>query len=192
MRRAEYNSTYFREGVLRYRQKGEEHESISVFTTSDGTLIGIFQGSKGDNPELDFIVKFLSPGRKQRLRTPKNIHWVVDLLIRGNSNRNEAAALVDSLIDCYERSQPFSSVHARAQYAPEEARKIANQFAHLKDEGLLPVDFVSMVIELFSICEKASPREKKMFRELLRTMKCYFEGTKDYYQVLNASAPGFR
>ena len=191
MKGAAYNSTYYRGGVLRYRHKGEEHKSISVFETSDGTLIGIFQGSKGDNPELDFIVKFLSPGSKQRMRTPKNVHWVVDLLIRGNRNRNEAAALVDALIDCYERAEPFVSVEARAEYAPEEARKIAKQFAHLQDEGLLPVDFVSMVIELFSICEKASPREKKMFRELLGTVKSYFEGKKDYYQVLNASAPGF-
>lgn len=188
---AEYNATYFRDGLLRYRRKGEEHKSISVFATSDGTLIGLFQGSKGDNPELDFIVKFLSPGSKQRLRTPKNVHWVVDLLIRGNRDRDEAAALVDALIDCYERAEPFVSIEARARYAPEEARKIAKRFAHLRDEGLLPVDFVSMVIELFAICEKASPRKKKMFRELLGTVKSYFEGKKDYYQVLNATAPGF-
>jgi hypothetical protein len=187
-----YNRTYFRDGILTYRKDGKEHESISVFTTSDGTLIGIFQGTKGDNPDLDFIVKFLAPGRKQRLRTPKNVHWVVDLLIRGNSDRDQAAALVDALIQCYEKAEPFATIEERAGYAPEEARRIAEKFAHLKDDGLLPVEFVSMVIELFSICEKASPREKKMFRELLGTVKGYFEGTKDYYQVLNASAPGFR
>jgi hypothetical protein len=187
-----YNPTYYRDGVLSYRSDGKNHESISVFTTSDGTLIGIFQGEKGDNPDLDFIVKFLSPGRRHRLRTPKNVHWVVDLLIRGNRDRKEAAALVDALINCYENAEPFGTEAARAGYAPEEARKIAQKFSHLKDDGLLPVEFVSMVIELFSVCEKASPREKKMFRELLGTVKGYFEGTKDYYQVLNASVPGFR
>jgi DNA modification methylase len=72
-----YNSSYLREGKLWYR--GEP--SISVFTVSDGTLLGVFQGERGDNPELDFVLRFLSPGARSRLRTPKNVHWVVDLLI---------------------------------------------------------------------------------------------------------------
>lgn len=188
----DYNSTYYSNGKLAYRKDGTHHQSISVFNTSDGTLVGLFQGTKGDDPELDFIVKFLSSGKKQRLRAPKNVHWVVDLLIRGNSNRTEASALVDALIACYEKSEPFPSSEARANYVPKEAQLIAQRFSHLHHDGLLAVDFVVIVVELFSICEKASPRDIKMFRELLDTLKCYFEGSKDYYQVLNATTPGFR
>lgn len=184
---AEYNSTYFRDGKLWYR--GEP--SITVFTMSDGTLLGIFQGDRGDNPELDFVLRFLSSGARSRLRTPKNIHWVVDLLIRGKHKHDEAKALVEALIDCYENSKRFTSVRARSNFVPQAAQRIARKFAHLDEEGLMPVDFVAHLVELFSICEKASPRDRKMFRDLLDILRRYFEGTKDYYQVLNATAPGY-
>jgi hypothetical protein len=127
-----YNSTYFRDEQLWYR----EEPSISVYTMSDDTLLGVFQGNRGDNPELDFVLRFLSPGDRARLRTPKNVHWVVDLLIRGKHKHDEAKALVDALIGCYEHSKPFTSKRARLNFVPAEAQKIAKRFAHLDEDGL--------------------------------------------------------
>jgi hypothetical protein len=191
--RQDYNSTYFDVSgdVLRYRSKGKLHESFQVFHLSDGTLIGLFQGERGDRPDLDFVVKFLSPGPRKRLRTPKNLHWVVDILMIGQSDRRGGLALTEALLECYEGAKAFTNVKQRNKFQPEMSREIGRKFSRLDDEGAVSVEFVALIVELFSICEKASPRNKEMFYDLLLTLRGYFKGQKDYYQVLNATSAGF-
>lgn len=190
----EYNSTYYdpTRNILKFKNEGKVHESINVFPMPDGTLIGIFQGEKGDNPKLDFVVKFLVPGKKTQLRTPKNVHWVVDILMIGRKSPKGAAALVDDLLACYADAEAFADEDERAAFSPQKAREIAAKFNYLNRDASIPVDFVTHVVELFSICEKASPRDNKMFEKLLSTLKEHYAGTKDYYQVLSATPAGYR
>src|SRR5688572_21081235 len=75
-----YNRKCFN-GTCLYDSRSRSN-SIFHYTLSDGTLIGIFQGGRGERPDLDFIVKYLSPRPKARLRTPSHTHWVVDLIIK--------------------------------------------------------------------------------------------------------------
>ena len=66
---------------LSYKIKnGPRVESINEFILSDGTIVAMFQGFRGENPDLDFIVKYKEPNK--RLRTPSHTHWIVDLVIR--------------------------------------------------------------------------------------------------------------
>jgi len=58
--------------------------AFKEFLSKDGTVIGVFQGSYGDNPDLDIIVKYKEKGK--RVRTPKHIHWAIDLLIKKEHN----------------------------------------------------------------------------------------------------------
>ena len=179
----EYSPTLYHDGKLWYA--GEP--SFRVFPMPDGTLIGIFQGNRGDNPHLDFVVRFLPPGRRKRIRTPRNIHWVVDILLNGKNKPEEALKLTKALLRCYENSTAFCSRGERNVFVPRRARRLASQFKHLDSDGGVPVAFVTHIVELFSICEKASPRDNKMFKDVLLKLKAYFEGTKDYYQVLSGA-----
>lgn len=188
-----YNSTYFDSArdVLHYHKGGELHKSLQVFHLADGTLLGMFQGNRGDRPDLDFVIKFLTPGPCKKLRTPKNLHWVVDILMIGKADPAGALKLTRSLLECYQGAQAFKSARARNAFQPEKAQKIAQEFQHLDKKGAVSVAFVTHIVELFSICEKASPRDTKMFENLLLVLVDYFDGRKDYYQVLNATTPGY-
>jgi len=46
----------------------------------DGNVLAIYQGSRGGNPDLDFIVKYKKTNSK--LRAPSHTHWIVDLIIK--------------------------------------------------------------------------------------------------------------
>ncbi len=68
--------------ILTYKIKnGPRVESLNQVKLSDGTIVAIFQGFRGENPDLDFIVKYKDPN--QRLRTPTHNRWIVDLVIKG-------------------------------------------------------------------------------------------------------------
>ena len=56
------------------------HQPLKYWSLDDGNVIAIYQGNRGKHPELDFVVKYLSPGK--RLRAPSHTHWIVDLLVK--------------------------------------------------------------------------------------------------------------
>ena len=46
----------------------------------NGVTIGVFAGNRGYNPDHDILIKYKEDGK--RVRTPKHIHWVIDVLIK--------------------------------------------------------------------------------------------------------------
>jgi hypothetical protein len=71
---------------LFYTKKGITYTPIKYWKTDNITEIAIYQGSRGENPHLDFIVKYKEEGK--RLRTPSHTHWIVDLLMKGEKNKS--------------------------------------------------------------------------------------------------------
>jgi hypothetical protein len=170
---------------LIFNKKGERHEPIKYWTMSDNTLIAMYQGQRGSNPELDFVVKYLSPNK--RLRTPSHTHWIVDLIIKANLNNINTLNFVDEWLSKYEIISPFNSIEERANYELQYVDYFVEEYQiSLNNIGIYKVDFLSTLIELFIKCEKQSPNAF-MFKGLLTLMKEYCEGKKDFYQVVGYS-----
>ena len=55
-----YNPKYIVNGQM-WQYRGPKGPAIHTFFTADGTAIGMFQGSRGVRPDLDFKVKILLP-----------------------------------------------------------------------------------------------------------------------------------
>ena len=53
-----YNPKYIVNGQM-WQYRGPKGPAIHTFFTADGTAIGMFQGSRGVRPDLDFKVKIL-------------------------------------------------------------------------------------------------------------------------------------
>jgi len=184
-----YNPTYYRSGQI-YDSKNKKL-SFKHFTLKDGYKVGMFQGDRGDRPDLDFIIKFLPPIQNGRTRTPKNIHWVVDLLLKNEHYNNEISEVISFYCDFYESAIPFSTVEERNNYIPITFVEISGRYPNLVHEGTYSLEYICLLIELFTLCEKQSPRDNKMFKTLLHTLLDYSEGRKDFYQVINASSSGY-
>ena len=156
---------------MRFKKDGEEHQSIKEIELRDGTIIGVFEGTRGANPDHDIIIKYQENGK--RVRTPKHIHWVIDLLIKKEHNRKLTLKFMKYLRDMYGRVEAFKSKRDRAKCELKETTdKKLKPFEKLNKYGEYKVDFIGHLIELMIKMEKNTPPEKpaRVFRELMDAM----------------------
>ena len=169
---------------LNYNKLGESHTPLTYWQTDEKTTIAIYQGVRGENPELDFIVKYKEEGK--RLRTPSHTHWIVDFLVKAEHNKELVLSYIENLILIYDNSTPFSTVEERDTYELRHNYVMDLRYNELNGCGYYTISTLTTFIELFSICEKQTTGAF-MFRGLLELMKEYCEGKKDFYQIVSYS-----
>ena len=169
---------------LTFNKKGETHLPIKHWKTDVVTEVAIYQGNRGQNPDLDFIVKYKEEGK--RLRTPSHTHWIVDLLVKGSANKTLLLSYVNDLIEIYDNSCKFTSSDERKKYQLKFPSKMADKHSQLQGYGYYSIETLTTFVELFSKCEKQSDGAF-MFRGLLTLVKEYCEGKKDFYQIVGLS-----
>lgn len=169
---------------LTYNKKGEVHKPLLYWQTDDKTTIAIYQGVRGENPELDFILKYKEEGK--RLRTPSHTHWIVDLLVKAEHDKELLLSYINNLILIYENATPFNSVEERNTYELRHNYVMDLRYNELNGRGYYSISTLTAFIELFSICEKQTTGAF-MFKGLLEMVKEYCEGKKDFYQIVGYS-----
>ena len=169
---------------LTYNKKGKVHTFLQYWQTDNKTTIAIYQGDRGENPDLDFIVKYKEEGK--RLRTPSHTHWIVDLLVKCEFNKVIVLSYVNDLIEMYDNTVPVSSVEDRDTYELRHNIIANDKYNVLNQHGYYTISTLTAFIELFSMCEKQTTGAF-MFRGLLTLVKEYCEGKKDFYQIVGYS-----
>jgi hypothetical protein len=158
--------------------------SFKEFRLKNGFIIGVFQGDRGKNPDLDIIVRY----RKGigNVRTPQHIHWAIDLLIKREHNRQLVEDFVRYLMGLWDKVKPFAS---KEEQQTCELRFTGagelGKFEELDQYGEYPVEFIVHLIELLMIQEKNSDKAF-MFKGVLEAI---LKG-KDIFTIV--SAAGFR
>ena len=169
---------------LNYTKKGVTHSPLTYWQTDEKTTIAIYQGVRGENPELDFIVKYKEEGK--RLRTPSHTHWIVDLLVKAEHDKELLLSYVNNLILIYENATQFNLVEERDSYELRHNDVMSLRYNELNGCGYYSISTLTAFIELFSICEKQTTGAF-MFKGLLEMVKEYCEGKKDFYQIVGYS-----
>lgn len=146
--------------------KGTKGKAFKEFKLSNGTVIGVFQGSKGEKPDLDIIIKYQEKGK--RVRTPKHIHWVIDILIKKEHNRELTLEFVKYLRDMWERIEPFRCKNEQQKCELRETtHQKLRRFEELNKYGEYPVEFIGHLIELMMIMEKTGLERAYVFKNLM-------------------------
>ena len=102
-------------------------------------LLSLFiKGFVVKNPELDFIVKYKEPTK--RLRTPSHTHWIVDLVIKGEINKERTLSFVNSLIIVYDNIERFTTTDERDNYKLRYTQGLVEEYSELDDIGALPIE----------------------------------------------------
>jgi hypothetical protein len=157
---------------MEYKPRNNSRKvSIKEIKLHDGTIIGIFEGNRGANPDHDILIKYQEEGK--RLRTPKHIHWVIDLLIKKEHNRDLTLKFMRYLREMYDRVDPFHSKEDRAKCELKETTdEKLKSFEELNNYGEYKVDFIGHLIELMIKMEKNTPPDKpaRVFKELMDAM----------------------
>ena len=177
-----YNENYYKDGKM--LQLRPQAEAIHTYKTGDGTLIAIFQGKRGDNPELDFRVKYLNDDPNAKPVQLPHVDWVVDLLIKAQKYPDEVKGLLDYFIDFYDDCKPFSSIEERAAYTPKSLDVIEKKYAHVNVPGTFSMGGMAIILELFCICEKQTAGAHQ-FKLQLQMTRGYMDGKINYRNLLN-------
>src|SRR3989344_5017742 len=151
---------------LRDGKSGRAHSIKEI--RLKGVTIGVFAGSRGHNPDHDILIKYKENGK--RIRTPKHIHWVIDVLIKKEHNRELTLRFLRYLRDMYDKVNGFESKEDRekcelTETTPEKLK----EFEELNDYGEYSVEFVGHLIELMIKMEKNTSPDNpaRVFKELM-------------------------
>ena len=147
-------------------KKGGRAKSFKNYSLTNGTIIGIFQGSRGEKPELDIVIKYQE--KNHRVRTPKHIHWVIDLLLKKENNKLLTLEFVKYLSDMWDKIEPFKTKeeqqNCQLNQTTSDKLKI---FEELNSYGEYPVEFIGHLIELMMIMEKTGLSTAHVFKDLM-------------------------
>ena len=171
---------------MSFNKGGKLHEPLKVFIPDDKTIVGVYQGSLS---KYDILIKYRQKdkdGRWSNIRTPKHIHWAVDLLIKMHSDRDKIKGFLEFLIDIWNQTSPIKN--------NEERRKILNieslldkhkdkikEYKEISNLGEYRIEFLILLAKLLMIQEKTNMRDAYMFKQLLEALK---EG-KDIFKIVS-------
>jgi hypothetical protein len=169
---------------LHFNKKGINHQPIKYWKTDNVTEVAIYQGERGENPDLDFIVKYKEENK--RLRAPSHTHWITDMLVKAESNKPALLNYINDMIEFYDNTEPFKTIEDRNNYQLKQLSIMTNKHRILEGYGYYSIGTLTTFIELFTKCEKQTTGAF-MFRGLLTLIKEYCEGKKDFYQIVGFS-----
>jgi hypothetical protein len=184
-----YNPNYYKDDELWTMRP--KLKAINVYTTIEGIKIGMFQGSRGQFPDIDFVLKILKPGIEEKLIPPPHSFWVVDLMMKTLDHREEVVEIIEYYLKYYESLAPFNSPVERENYKLETVEYMTKRYAYINHESTLSMSYIAIIIELFCKNEKRNSGAY-MFLELLKVLLSYAKKESDYMSVILASQPGFR
>ena len=163
----------------------KRHFSFKEFELRDGTKIGVFQGNRGENKELDIIVKYQE--KNKRVRTPRHLHWAIDLLIKKEHSKELTKKFVKYLLDMWEEVEPFKTKEdqqkCKLKFTTPE--KLA-QFEELNKYGEYSIEFIGHILELIMIQEKTGCLKAHMFKGVLEAIY----NDKDIFSIVSSAGYG--
>lgn len=162
--------------------KGQD--PIKVFQVNDSILMAIYRGKLS---KFDILIKYrqkLKNDKWSLIRTPKHIHWTVDILIKMQVHQQLTREFLDFFIDIWEKTKPLTSEKEQHSIDLESLLKMSNseikQFNELSKVGEYSVRFLILLAKLLMLQEKTNRHDAYMFKRVLDGLK---EG-EDLFRVL--------
>ena len=150
-------------------------EPLCVIPINGTYILGIYKGALSD---FDILLKYRQKedGKWSRIRTPKHIHWAVDMLIKHYSEPHETDLLLDSLLKQWEQTVPLESKEDQEHMlSPErllaDVNDEAEKYNKLADKGEYSVKFLILIAKLLMVQEKTNRHDAYMFKNLLEKLK---------------------
>ena len=161
---------------------------LAEFPVNGTFYVAIYQGSLSP---YDVLIKYrqFENGKWSHIRTPKHIHWAVDILIKQHMENNATERLIDSLIDLWDNTiQPIRSEEERARILDPatllaEVDAEATNYEELAGKGEYSVKFLLLLARLLMVQEKTNLEAAFMFRNLLEQLREH----KDIFKIVSTA-----
>lgn len=160
---------------------------VPLFVTSvNGKfIIAVYQGTFSEH---DILIGYRQKKEKgwSRIRTPKHIHWTVDMLIKMHEDPQKTREFINFLIDMWKKTNPIRTHEEKREILKIENLILMNEkeiksYDLLGKEGGYSIKFLLLLARLLMIQEKTNLETAFMFENLLKALK--EEG--DIYKIIS-------
>jgi len=166
---------------------GKRLPLLTQFPVNDHFQIGVYQGTIS---KFDMIVRYkqLIDNKWTRARTPKHIHWAVDILIKQHEDPEATNRFLDFLLTHWNTVSPLLSEAERnkaldTETLLEQVNKEALNYPELAEKGEYSIKFLILLAKLLMLQEKTNYPDAYMFKALLEQLKAH----KDIYQIVSTA-----
>lgn len=137
----------------------------------DGKItLSIFPGSLSSK---DILIKYKDQCGTNRFRTPKHIHWAIDLLIKREHNEELTKELLLVFKAHWNKITPLKKQDYKTiinSLSLSTDLELIEKYSVLNSYGYYKVDFIINLIELLMIQEKTNYKEAYMFKNVINEL----------------------
>ena len=161
-------------------------QAIIEFVFTD-YIIYVFQGTLS---QFDIVIKYKKDGT--RIRTPKHIHWVVDILMKMQGNEALAKRYIRAIQNCWNACVPLTNndyATLKALIENGENDIDIEQYFALNAFGEYDVEFLYVLMELLAVQEKTNRADAYMFGKIIEEL---LEADRDIFKIISTAGFGGR
>jgi len=167
--------------------KSKSKEPLFSMQVNSKYIIAIYQGTLS---KYDILIKYrqFENGQWSRIRTPKHIHWTVDMLIKLYQDEATTLKFLSKLQDMWNESKPittqeeFDNIDIEKLY--KEFEGDINGFKTLNSKGEYSVGFLILLAKLLMVQEKTNRSDAYMFGNILEKLK---SGNKELFSLISTA-----
>ncbi len=161
-------------------------KAIIEFVFTD-YIIYVFQGNLS---QFDIVIKYKKDGK--RIRTPKHIHWVVDILMKMQGNEELAKKYLLAIQNCWNTCVPlsnndFETLKGLIENGEKDIE--IEQYFDLNAFGEYDVEFLYVLMELLAVQEKTNRADAYMFGKIIEEL---LEADRDIFKIISTAGFGGR
>lgn len=153
-------------------------EPLAVYEVNDSYILGVYQGSLSD---YDLLLKYrqrINSGinRWSNIRTPKHIHWAVDVMLKMSQQKRLTKSFLKFLLEKWDNTNPITSIYMQTTSIDSvtllnQVEAESTKFEKLSKQGEYSVKFLLLMAHLLMIQEKTNRSDAYMFKDLLESLK---------------------
>jgi hypothetical protein len=176
-----------------FKVKGLVYHPIKTFRVNGSTIIAVYKGALSP---LDILIKYRQKLKNKngwsRVRTPKHIHWAVDILMKMQSYGDLTKEFLGFFINIWNDTIPLKNEAERQSLDLESMLSISNKeierFQKLSEKGEYSVRFLILLAKLLMLQEKTNRSDAYMFKRVLDGLR----KEEDLFHILATATLGKR
>lgn len=143
-------------------------------------IIAIYQGSRGERPELDFRIayrEYTNNDKRTQIRQFRHMHLAVDLLIKKQNDKKLITKFIQHMLSLYDKIPPLKTKEEQTALLNNIHFDEFNKFANIPT-----IEFSYYIIYLLIVAEKTSCATAHVFKKLLEKLT-----TDDFYGIVSTA-----
>lgn len=172
--------------TIRPRDRARVNSIIDI-DFQDGLWMYVFPGALSPNDIWINFRNFNTP--RSRIRTPKHIHWTVDILIKKFGNPTLTNQFLNHMLVRWQRIAPLrnrrmSTIINNLTYSRNN--NFIRSYQNLDNHGYFHIEFLTHLMELLMLQEKTNNPAAYMFRRVVDGIL----NLNDLYSIISTATHG--